>query len=166
MSSNNNNDSGSSRNSDPRKRAGDLHRKEEEGSPAKRHTTLQTDKTTRPAQQPQFDPTVLMHMMEFYKGQSEAWEKVARDNEKDNVKKDIEIQVLEAVNTTHLQNLQDAQETLHHLWRRNDILYATLAEIARANPELQERYMPWMTAETPPASPDEIDLTTDEEFDI
>lgn len=112
---------------------------------------------------PQADPVVLYVMMKHYRDEAQEWERIARRNEIDNAKKDMELQVLEAVNATHLAGLQDANATIHHLWRRNDILYATLTEIARNNPELQQQYMPWMTAVTPPMSP--IDLTTDEELE-
>nr|UOF76834.1 hypothetical protein [Cressdnaviricota sp.] len=95
----------------------------------------------------------------------DAWETIAKANERDLIKKELQNEVLERVNRTHIRNLQDATETITHLWRRHDILFATLSEIGHANPDIADRYMPWLNAPTPPGSPDEIDLTADEELE-
>lgn len=142
------------------KRAATLRSKKEGDRPAKRHAAVQTSATTRPTQ----DASAHFVMMLHYKNEAELWEKTARLNEIDNTKKDLELEVLERVNATHLRDLEDARATLHHLWDRNDHLFGILTEIARNNHAIMERYMPWMTAETPPASPfEQVDLTSDEE---
>lgn len=147
--------------SDPRKRAATLRRKEEEGSPAKRHKGVQAGAAT--SKNARADPTVLFHMMDFWMKEAEAWKTIARKNEVDNVKKDMEIQVLEAVNERHLQDIQSTMEVNAALWQRVDQQYATLVAIGRQFPEVAEVYMPYMAANTQPNSPGFVDLTADED---
>lgn len=144
------------------KRTHAIHRTQEEERPSKRHTRVQT--CSDAGCDPKANPTILFILMKKFKEERDHWERIARVNERDNVKKDIEIQVLERVNATHLRDLQRTMETNTALWNRTETQYATLVSIGRAFPEVANIYMPWMNAETPPASPETVDLTTDEEL--
>lgn len=144
------------------KRSADLHRTETAGRPTKQHRSVQTSSAV--GKNPRADPTVLFHMMEFWEGEAEAWKKIARKNEIDNVKKDMQLEVLEAVNERHLRDLRNTMEVNEALWERNSHQYALLEAIGRQFPEVAAIYMPWVNANTQPNSPDVVDLTSEEEI--
>lgn len=142
--------------------AADIHQSEEGPRQPKQQRPL-------PTGQAHADPTVLYVMMKHYRTEAEKWEILSNANAIDNVKKDMEIDVLEAVNARHQDNIHHLMQALNEVWTRNDILAATLRTIRRHYPEthgiITRRINDFLPDEADEAANALIDLTTEEDSD-
>lgn len=118
------------------------------------------------------DPVILGHLLNFFKQSSDNAEASLKETAtqlRSAVSREIDLEMrLDVANAVHarlLANHTDAVNTIHDLWNRIDRYHVTLLRICLEHPEIGDRFCPEFNMTTPPMTPEEIDLTSDDSDD-